>query len=191
VLPSVAQLYFFWLASFILHITMPTLISVNTATVLTSVPIEIDTIPGNIVNLGVGNDFLDRLDDPSYPDDLIGAISALPYTWENRKASIRLPPGVNETSVSCFNDIPFSTKHISPRLLFSTPSNVSSSEYVLTDPCAYALSVRCGVVPGAEIYIEYDNPGSTHNISPTALHPTFYCGSHATIILQIRTHHQC
>jgi putative effector of murein hydrolase len=109
VLASVAKLFSFWLASFILHITMPTLMSVNTATVPTPVLVEVDTMPGNIINLGANLTLLGGLWTPivgAYSVDLIGAMSALPYVWENKNSSIRLPLGVNETSVRFVDGIP-------------------------------------------------------------------------------------
>lgn len=90
ILIPVAQLCFFWLASSILHITTPALISVNTATVPTLVPVKLDTIPGN---------FTFRQDDYIHSKRLFKTISAVPYLWENRNASIRLPSGINQTSV--------------------------------------------------------------------------------------------
>lgn len=87
---------------------MPTLVSVNTAAVPVSVLVEVDTIPGNIIDLGANLTLLGYSTGAFglvYSDDLLSAVSALPYVWENRNASIRLPLGVNETSVFAFNDI--------------------------------------------------------------------------------------
>ena len=79
---------------------MPTLVSVNSATVLTPVLVEVDTFPGNIIDLGLTSLYsgfrLVQLQ-MIYSDDLISAMAALPYIWENKDASIRLPLGVNET----------------------------------------------------------------------------------------------
>jgi hypothetical protein len=166
---------------------MPTLISVNTAAVPTSLLVDVDTIPGNIIDLGANVTLLGfntGAVEFIYSDDLLGAVSAVPYIWENRNASIRLPLGVNETSVFVINDILFSTKHISPRSLFSTPSNVSSSEYVIADPYAHSLSVRCGVVPlPADAVIdnfslEYHGPNmkGAYNFLVPPPRLTFFCG---------------
>jgi hypothetical protein len=89
--------------------------SVTTAIVPTSVLVEVDTIPGDIIDLGANLTLLGYSTGAIqivYSDDLIGAISALPYVWENRNASIRLPLGVNDTSVFVIDDISFSSKHI-------------------------------------------------------------------------------
>jgi len=77
---------------------MPTLVSVNSATVLTPVLVEVDTFPGNIIDLGANLTLLGVQTGAIqviYSDDLISAMSALPYIWENKDASIRLPVGVN------------------------------------------------------------------------------------------------
>jgi len=42
--------------------------------------------------------------------------------------------------------LPSQLNIFSSRFLFSRPFNVSSGEYMITDPHAYTLSVRCGVV---------------------------------------------
>ena len=107
---SVTQLCFFWLASWILHITMPTVVSVNTATVPMDVPIEVDTVPGNIIDLKA-NLTLPGTDE-WFPemvtlDGFLTATFALQYIWENRNSSIRLPRGVNETSVYLIDGILF------------------------------------------------------------------------------------
>ena len=150
VLASVSQVFFFWLASFILHVTMPTLVLVNTATVSTDVLINVDTIPGNIIDLGANLTLLgsnDGLVADIYSEDLLDTMAALPYIWENRGAPIHLPLGVDKTSVSLSTTFPCQLSDALFRSLFSTPSNVSSSEYVIMDPYAHNLSVRCGVIP--------------------------------------------
>jgi hypothetical protein len=188
VLTSVGQLYVFWLVSLILHITMPTLVSVGTATVLTPVLVEVDTIPGNIIDLGANLTLLgfnSGAVEAIYSDDLLSAMSAVPYIWENRNASIRLPLGVNETSVLLSIMPPHPLNLFSSRSLFSTPSNVSSSEYVIIDPYAHSLSVRCGVVPPPAdavtngFSIEYSGTG-VHSIFACASRLTFCVRSHVT-----------
>lgn len=90
---------------------MPALVSVNTTTVPTSVVVKLDTIPGNIINLGLN---LTRLEDDQpfvFSQDLINVTHAVPYLWENRNALIRLPPGLNETSVPVISEVPVSTEH--------------------------------------------------------------------------------
>jgi hypothetical protein len=89
---------------------MPALISVNTATVPVPVAVKLDTIPGNLIDLGANctfrviNDTKYAAFGNIYSEDLLDAISAVPYLWENRNASVRLPMGVNETSVSSNNN---------------------------------------------------------------------------------------
>ena len=92
---------------------MPILISVNTATVSVPVFVELDTVPGNIVDLGINVTALEfgGLSYDMHSDDLLGATSAVPYIWENRNATIHLPLGFNGTSVPLLNNISSSTKH--------------------------------------------------------------------------------
>jgi hypothetical protein len=97
--------------SSVLHITMPALISVNTAMVPTPVVVKLDTIPGNIINLGVNSASLADPQAVIFSEDLLHVTSAVPYLWENRNASIRLPLGLNETSVPLISKVPVSTKH--------------------------------------------------------------------------------
>jgi hypothetical protein len=94
----VGQLCFLWLASSVLHITTPALISVSTAIVPIPVVVELDTIPGNIIDLGADLTYFGNMSvDNVYSQDLLDVVSAVPYLWENRNASIRLPLGVKET----------------------------------------------------------------------------------------------
>ena len=59
-------------------------------------------MPGNIIDLGANLTSLGLNSgafELIYSEDLLGAMSAMPYVWGNRNTSIRLPMGVNETSV--------------------------------------------------------------------------------------------
>lgn len=79
---------------------MPTLISVNTAAAPTPAIVEVDTMPGNIIDLGANITLLEHIPfNGIYSDDLLKSVSAISYLWENRNASIRLPLGIKETSV--------------------------------------------------------------------------------------------
>ena len=63
-------------------------------------------------------------------------------------------------------------------MLFSTPLNVSSGDYVITDPYAHSLSVRCGVVQldvgSYNFSILYHEDGSTYNDLSAPACLTFY-----------------
>lgn len=153
---------------------MPALISVNTATVSIPVPVQLDTIPGNIIDLGANCTF--RIVKYKkyvvfgniFSEGLLDAISAVPYLWENRNAPVRLPRGLKETSVFSINNVPVSTNIISSSTMFSSPSNVSSGDYVITDPYAHSLSVRCGVIQPnvSNLHLEYFEDGGTYDGYP-------------------------
>ena len=89
---------------------MPTVVSVNTAAVPVDVPIEVDTVPGNIIDLKgdltlLGSDWWNPA--MLLSDEFLAPMVALPYIWENKNSSIRLPQGLNETSVYLIDGILF------------------------------------------------------------------------------------
>jgi len=91
---------------------MPTLISINTATVPSPVFVKLDTMPGDMIDLGINVSLPSTEDlDPNVvfsnvnSQDLLGAVPAVPYLWDNKNESIRLPLGLNDTSASLINTI--------------------------------------------------------------------------------------
>lgn len=103
-LPPVIQLCLFWIAAATLHITMPAIITVGTLNVTSPAAVEVTTLPGNITDIGVDMSQLEVWNGSPegggvFSSELMGIASAVPFIWESRNASIRLPPGLNETQV--------------------------------------------------------------------------------------------
>ena len=108
IVPIVAELYLFWVATATLHVTMPVMISVSASNVSTPALVEVTTMPGNIINIGMNLSL-----DPSssvtetpngtfygfYSDELTEISSSVPSIWEARNTSSHLPIGQNNTYV--------------------------------------------------------------------------------------------
>ena len=83
---------------------MPVMISVGASNVSTPALVEVTTMPGNIIDIGVdlsleapygaAQDF-----DGVYSDGLIEVSSSVPLIWDARNTSSRLPIGQNNTYV--------------------------------------------------------------------------------------------
>lgn len=101
-LPSVVQLCLFWIAAATLHITMPAIINVGTVNVTAPAVVAVTTLPGNIIDIGVNMSQLEVWNaNPEgggvFAPELMGIASSVPFIWESKNASIRLPPGLNGT----------------------------------------------------------------------------------------------
>lgn len=129
------QLMLFWLSIAFINTAMPAVISVNPVNVSQSATVQVSKMPGKIVNIGMdlSGDWLPALLSGNYSVDLIAMSSSTPFFFEHLNSSIGLPRGYNGT------------------VLFSTPTDASSTDLVLRDPYAQVLSVQCGVVPVANV----------------------------------------
>ena len=102
ILLPVAELCFFWAATATLHITMPVMVSVSAVNVSTPALIEVATMPGNPIDIGVNLSAITSFDgspEPIYSQELIEITASVPFLWEARDTLIRLPIGLNNTYV--------------------------------------------------------------------------------------------
>lgn len=100
ILPAVLQLFLFWLATAALHITMPALISVSAFNMPTPTILEVTTMPGNIIDIGVNLSAISDLNaNPFniYSRELVTTASSVSFLWTSRNTSIRTPSGMNDT----------------------------------------------------------------------------------------------
>jgi hypothetical protein len=74
--------------------------------------VKLDTMPGNIIDLGTNLTYLKLYGtfDYIYSEDLLVAVSPVPYLWETRNSSVHLPLGLNATSVSLMKNNPVLTR---------------------------------------------------------------------------------
>ena len=102
IVPGVAELYFFWVAAAALHVTIPVMISVSASNVSTPGLVEVTMMPGNVVDIDVifssegtpyGASYL------VYSGALMEISSSVPFIWESKNTSSRLPIGQNNTYV--------------------------------------------------------------------------------------------
>ena len=101
IVPAVVELYFFWVATATLHVTMPVMISVNASNVSAPALVGVTTMPGDIIDIGVNmSDVHYSAYDPLICSDELTEISlSIPFIWEARNTSSRLPIGQNNTYV--------------------------------------------------------------------------------------------
>jgi hypothetical protein len=172
ILLPVAELCFFWLATATLHVTMPTMVSVNAVNVSTPALIEVATMPGNLIDIGVNLSAItsfNRIPTSIYSQELIEIASSVPFLWESRDTPIRLPVGLNNTYVVGAFEL-FGARGLFTIFsgFFSTPTAVLSSEYTIEDPFAQILSARCGVIPPQknasleDVVVSYRRMGGEH-----------------------------
>lgn len=83
---------------------MPAIITVGTVNVTSPAVVEVATLPGDIIDIGVNMSQFDVWNGSPegggvYSPELMGIAAAVPFLWESQNASVRLPPGLNKTWV--------------------------------------------------------------------------------------------
>lgn len=81
---------------------MPAIVTVGTVNVTSPCVVEITTLPGNIIDIGVDMSQLEVWNGSPegggvFAPELMGIASAVPFIWESQNASIQLPPGLDKT----------------------------------------------------------------------------------------------
>ena len=81
---------------------MPVMISVIASNVSAPALVEVTTMPGNIIDIGVNLSAVASNGTPYgvYSDELTQISSSVPFIWEARNTSSRLPIGQNNAYVA-------------------------------------------------------------------------------------------
>lgn len=118
-----------------LHITIPSVVSVDSTISIVHTSIQTFRLPGSISAV-VGEGESDYVDD---------AMASIPHFW-NHTSSSDVATGWNGTYVSLLTIIDWRT-YMRCSTFFSTPETALPSEMIFQDPHAGTLSVVCGVIP--------------------------------------------
>lgn len=139
----------------VLHITTPTVVTVDTVSRQVPVSAVALSMPGHLYDIGYSRDGL-----LSFAQILNGVLNTVPYFYESKNmSSVSLPAGLNDTSVMTrFPCIRYLLTNFLHSVLYSSPYSALGSDVVFTDRNASQTNVHCGVVPYSE---KYSGPGFT------------------------------